>query len=161
MTFDKLGKVLRGDDQVNTMGVWDPEKYQVEDSAFGFFVMKNGALIYLKAYWALNIVESAMSMVTLCGIMGGLDSDDDVRVNHIVVGKQAVTKLETQSPFGGGFIHPRARVMNPNAQEATHWVNSLMGRGELFVKPEQAFTVTRILDVVYQSVMTGKTVTFD
>jgi predicted dehydrogenase len=160
VTFEKLGKALGEDDQANTMGVWDPQKYQVEDSAFGFVVMKNGALINLKASWALNIVESGMSMVTLCGTKGGLDSDDGVRANSVILGKQTITNIETQKMFGG-FVHPRMKIMNPNDMEATHWVNALMGRGELFVKPEQAFTITKILDAVYQSAKTGKTVYFD
>ena len=47
------------------MGVWDPESFEVEDSAFGFVTMKNGAPI-VKASWALNILDSGV-MVTLCG----------------------------------------------------------------------------------------------
>jgi predicted dehydrogenase len=36
-----------------------------------------------------------------------------------------------------------------------------MGRGELFVNPEHAFVVTKILDAIYQSAATGKTIYFD
>ena len=161
VTFEKLGKLLKPEEQGNTMGTWDPDKYEVEDSAFGFIVMKNGALINLKASWALNIVESGMSMVTLCGTKGGLDADDGVRANHVVVGKQAITKVETMNPFARTFVHPRSQAKNPNDWEAENWVNALMGRSDLFVKPEEAFTVTKILDAVYESSRTGKTIYFD
>ena len=36
VTFEKLGKLLGPDEQGNSMGIWDPTKYEVEDSAFGF-----------------------------------------------------------------------------------------------------------------------------
>lgn len=45
--------------------------------------------------------------------------------------------------------------------EAKLWVDALMGRGELFVKPEEAFVVSKILDAVYRSAETGKTIYFD
>jgi predicted dehydrogenase len=39
-TFHKLGQKR---DAANAWGPWDPEKFRVEDSAFGFITMKNGA----------------------------------------------------------------------------------------------------------------------
>ena len=36
-------------DAANAWGPWDPEKFTVEDSAFGFITMKNGATIVLEA----------------------------------------------------------------------------------------------------------------
>ena len=38
----------------NIWGDWDPEKFTVEDSAFGFVVMENGATVSVDASWALN-----------------------------------------------------------------------------------------------------------
>lgn len=39
-TFKKLGDQT---ETANAWGDWDPKKFTVEDSAFGFIVMKNGA----------------------------------------------------------------------------------------------------------------------
>jgi len=159
VTFEKLGKLLGPDEQGNSFGVWDPAKYDVEDSAFGFVRMKNGALIIIRSSWALNIVDKG-GMVTLCGTKGGLDSGmEGVRFNHVTLGKQTISNVETVSLFGR--THPRNPVMGPNDCEATYWVNALMGRGELFVKPEEAFTVTKILDAIYKSAKSGKTIYFD
>ena len=44
-------------DQGNAFGNWDPDKFCVEDSAFGFIRMKNGAVIELESAWALNTLE--------------------------------------------------------------------------------------------------------
>ena len=40
------------------------------------------------------------------------------------------------------------------------WLDALEGKGELVVKPEQAFTVTQILDAIYKSASTVKLVEF-
>ena len=54
-----VGNVYRklGDNEgaANAWGPWDPTKFTVEDSAFGFITMKNGATIILEASWAINL----------------------------------------------------------------------------------------------------------
>ena len=40
--------------QGNAWGNWDPEKFTVEDCAFGFVVMENGATIILESSWHTN-----------------------------------------------------------------------------------------------------------
>ena len=49
------------------MGDWDPEKFTVEDSAFGFVVMENGTTIILESSWALNTLDVGEAKTTLCG----------------------------------------------------------------------------------------------
>lgn len=93
-------------------------------------------------------------MVMFSGTDGGLDFEDGVRLNHIENGypSVSVSHPEGNSLFKGW--------MSAGDKEADHWVDALMGRSELYVKPEQAYTVTRILDAVYQSARTGKPVFF-
>ncbi|MBU5583757.1 gfo/Idh/MocA family oxidoreductase, partial [Enterococcus sp. S181_ASV_20] len=55
--FHKLGS-LPGADEGNMFGPWDTENFEVEDSAFGFIKMKDGATIFLESSWALNVLES-------------------------------------------------------------------------------------------------------
>ena len=64
-TFDKIGPVATVDEMGNDFGNWDPKKYELEDSAFGFVRMKNGALINIRCSWAMNIipVEDRKSVV--------------------------------------------------------------------------------------------------
>ena len=45
----------------------DPDKFTVEDSAFGFITMQNGATIMLEAAWAINLVETAEAQCVLAG----------------------------------------------------------------------------------------------
>ena len=55
----------------NAWGPWDPETFEVEDSAMGFIKMKNGATITLEASWALNITDSREASTTVCGTKAG------------------------------------------------------------------------------------------
>ena len=53
-TFHKLGQQ---ENAANAWGSWDPKQFNVEDSAFGFIKMKNGATIILESSWALNNLQ--------------------------------------------------------------------------------------------------------
>ena len=160
-TYEKLGRLLGPDEQGQSdwrgnKDAWDNTTFEVEDSAFGFVRMKNGATINLKASWALNMATNP-GMVVLCGTKGGLDMQDGVRLNHVVAGESSITTVGQKIPpfipgFGGGEAPP--------SREHEIWVAALKGEGELFVLPEQAFCVTKILDAIYQSSLTGQPVFF-
>ncbi len=162
-TFEKLGRLLEGPAQGQTSWMdgspdyWNNETFNVEDSSFGFVKMKNGATIVLKASWALNVAEPRDATALLCGTKGGLDTHDGVRLNHVVAGQQSVTMVGKKvNPYIPGFSGGKPQ----RSREAQIWVAALKGEGELFVKPEQAFCVTRILDAIYESSRTNAPVYF-
>ena len=159
-SFEKLGRLLKPGEQGNGFSTWDNEDYQVEDSAFGFVTMKNGAVITIDASWALNTLDQGEAITMLCGTKAGADMKDGLRINHIVYDKQTVTKPETATPQGVAFFEG-AEVMSAEDFECNTWLDAVQGKGELIVKPEQAFVVTQILDAIYESARTGKAVYFD
>lgn len=141
---------------------WNNKTYDVEDSAVGMIKMKNGAVINLRASWAINMVNetgaTGEAYTMLAGTKGGLDTlSGQVRLNHVVGSQPAVTmvgnKIESYIP---GFSQGPA----PISKEHDIWVKALRGEGELFVTADQAFVVTKILDAIYQSSKTGKPVYF-
>ncbi|GAE04500.1 myo-inositol 2-dehydrogenase 1 [Paenibacillus sp. JCM 10914] len=67
-TFHKLG---HRENAANAFGPWDPKEFKVEDSAFGFITMENGATIVLESSWALNVVEIGEAKAVLAGTEGG------------------------------------------------------------------------------------------
>ncbi len=72
--FHKLGN-LPGAEAGNLFGPWDTSSFEVEDSAFGFIKMKDGATIFLESSWALNVLESKEAATTLCGTKAGAEID--------------------------------------------------------------------------------------
>ncbi len=165
-SFAKIGPVATVDEMANDFGNWDPEKYELEDSAFGFVRMKNGALINVRCSWAMNI-RPCEGMVRLCGTKGGLDTNGsgfgaEVVANHVIANRKIDSKISTRA-FRPPFMNTidRNPMEMPQDAEARIWVDALYGEGELFVTPEQALTVTKVLDAIYESAKTGKTIYFD
>ncbi|MBQ9703935.1 MAG: Gfo/Idh/MocA family oxidoreductase, partial [Clostridia bacterium] len=54
-TYHKLNSQT---ESANVFGQWKPEEFTVEDSAFGFIVMENGATINLESAWAINMTDT-------------------------------------------------------------------------------------------------------
>ncbi len=165
VTFDKLGKTLRPEDQGGPMGSWDPDTYEVEDAAFGFVTMKDGSLITLDASWLLNSTEERCASAYLCGTKAGAEltgvggsNDKKLYINEILGGK--MTKAELNTAAGGVDYFPGKQVKNADV-ECKVFFDAIEGKGELVVKPEQAFVVTKILDAIYESARTGRQIIFD
>ncbi|MCL5064879.1 MAG: Gfo/Idh/MocA family oxidoreductase [Firmicutes bacterium] len=160
-SYEKLGRLLSPAEQGQNdwrgrPDPWDNKTFDVEDFAVGFVKMKNGATIHLKASWALNMVTKP-GMVLLAGTKGGLDTYDGVRLNHVVAGQSSVTMVgEKVREFIPGFGSEEA----PPSREHEIWVAALKGEGELFVLPEQALVVSKVLEAIYTSSQTGKPVYF-
>ena len=165
-SFEKLGSIvpeLQGQtDHRGNSNTWNHETYDVEDSAVGHIKMKNGAVINLRASWAINAPDTVANneaTALLCGTKGGIDTLDDVcRLNHIVAGQQSTTIVGHKV---AGYIPGYSSGEAPLSDEADIWVKALKGEGELFVTADQAFCVTKILDAIYKSSKSGKPVYFD
>ena len=154
-SFQKLGRVLQPGNQGNTMGVWDPETYQVEESAFGFVTMENGAVIVVEASWALNTLDVSEALTELCGTKAGADMKDGLRINTVCYDKLTTIKPDCRTPKGVAFFDG-ASALPPEVYECKRFYDAVEGKGEPVVKPEEAFVVTQILDAIYRSAETGK-----
>jgi len=142
----------------NIFGPWDPKDYKVEDSAFGFIIMENGATIVLESSWALNTAEEGEAMCTLCGTKAGIDMRGGLRIITDVNGKFADIKPNLDE--GAMAWVPGAKVYSPEEKEAINFYDAILNGAELRVKPEQALVVTQILEAIYESGRTGKPVVF-
>ena len=142
----------------NAWGPWDPEKFTVEDSAFGFIKFKNGATVVLESAWALNTLEVEEASCMLCGTKGGADFHDGLLINGERFGKTFVHKPDLDA---GGVAFYDGAVAKPEQIEAQTFYSAVIEGTPLVVKPEQALVVTRILDAIYESNRTGKPVFFD
>lgn len=150
--YKKLGNQT---ETANAWGDWDPEKYTVEDSAFGFIKMADGATIVLESAWALNTLDVDEAKTSLCGTKAGADMKGGLRTNSVKYNKQIVEQPELD-PDGVPFFDASGEV--PAMIEQQVFYNAVMNGGEVVVKPEQAYVVTQILEAIYESAKTGKAV---
>lgn len=154
-TFHKLGQ---RENAANAFGPWDPTEFKVEDSAFGFITMDNGATIVLESSWALNVVETGEAKTVLAGTEGGADMKEGLRIN----GEKMSRLYETNIDLGAGGVAFYSGSAESDAdREARLWVEAVLEDKEPIVKPEQAYVVTQILEAIYESAKTGKAVYFE
>jgi len=142
----------------NKFGPWDVSKFTVEDSAFGFIVMENGATIVLESSWALNTFEGGEAMCTLCGTKAGADMRGGLRIASDKYGQ--FTEFKPEFSDGAIAYVPGGKVWLPEELESRNFYDAVLHGTELRTKPEQALVVTQILEAIYESSRTGKAVVF-
>ena len=144
----------------NVWGDWNTKAFTAEDSAFGFVVMKNGATIILESSWALNITTEREAVVTLCGTKGGADmpKQGELVLNGIKNGRPYNLNPLLQA---GGLAFYNGDQEKDMDREARVFRDAIRGKGKLYVLPEQALVVTKILEGIYKSAATGKPVYFE
>ena len=155
-------KKMAGKTGGNLFGPWDPKTFDVEDSAFGFIKMENGATIYLEASWILNLTDTKEAKCTICGTEGGAEMlGANPAESALVINGEKYGKLVETKPQGisGVAYFSGARETEADA-EARKWLDAILFDREPIVKPHEAYTVTRILEAIYQSAASGKPVDF-
>ena len=155
-TYHKLNKDTN---QGNAWGNWNPEKFTVEDSAFGFIVMENGATIVLESAWALNTLDYREAVTSVCGTLAGADMIDGLRINGIRNNVQYT--LTPDFKGSGAAFNDSKKGETASDKEARLWIAAVRGGAAPITKPEQAYCVTRILEGIYESAKTGKPYYFD
>jgi predicted dehydrogenase len=153
--FHKLGSRKNA---ANAWGPWDPEKFDVEDSAFGYIKMENGATIVLESSWAINLMQIGEAKTVLCGTEGGADMENGLRLNGEHHSRLYDNQINLKS---GGVAFNDSNAAETDAElEARLWIECIINDTEPLVNPEQAYIVTQILEAVYESAKTGKTIYF-
>lgn len=170
-TYNKIGKM---GSPANGMGAWNPDEYEVEDSAFGMVKFANGATVILEASWAINMIVANEAMTMLVGTKAGADmfpaAGPILRVAdfqsadalHVRVNGENNGKLYIQNyNMGAAFIGSGGKEdFAGGTLEMQTWLDAIRHDTDVVVKPAQAFTVTRILEAIYQSSATGQLVHF-
>lgn len=143
----------------NAWGDWDPEKFTVEDSAFGFVVMENGATVSVESSWALNIADPREAITLIAGDKGGADMLDGLRLNYVKNGRQTIETPDFSA--GGVAFFDGSGDLSPAELECAAFYDAVTNDKPVRTKPEQAAVVTRILEAIYESANSGKPVNFD
>jgi len=138
----------------NMWGNWDVSQFTVEDSAFGFIVMENGAVIILESSWALNSLDVREAACSLCGTKAGADMSDGLRFNGVKNNCQYIEKPS----FDAGAVAFNEGIAGDQDYhiEARQWIRAVMNDTAPCVLPEQAYVVSAILDGIYKSAKSGQ-----
>ncbi|MDD6799522.1 MAG: Gfo/Idh/MocA family oxidoreductase [Firmicutes bacterium] len=152
--YHKLNK-LTPDMQGNDWGAWDPEKFTVEDSAFGLVVMENGATINLESSWALNYTQPREATTVICGTKGGSDLSS---INGVRNGRQFQTNINYSA--GGAAFYEGTSNTDSSLLSMIDWIHAVRENCDPIVRPEQAYVVTQILEGIYNSAKTQDIVRF-
>lgn len=144
----------------NPWGGWDKDEHTLEDSAFGFIVMKNGATIVLESSWALNTSEPiAEGSTVLCGT----DAGAQIKNDEVIINKGEFNRLIEIKPdlSSGGVAFYEGVSSSPADIEARRWIDAVKNDTDPVVMPHEACVVSEILEAIYKSAETGQPVYFD
>ena len=154
-------KKVENADCGNPWGGWGPDENQtLEDAAFGFIVMENGATITLDATWALNTCEPIPEgSCVLCGSKAGAQ----IKFDQVVVNKGEFNRLVEIKPnlSTGGVAFYDGVADTPPILEQRQWLDAIENDTDPTVLPEQACVVSEILEAIYESAKTGEPVYFN
>ncbi|ASK62576.1 dehydrogenase [Virgibacillus phasianinus] len=144
-TYNRLSKTPN---QLNEWGVFDHETFDVDDHVTGYITFENGVSLMLECSWSANIKEDETSL-SISGVDGGL----------------SVYPFELYQAKYGTFFNGEAKFASDADQagllQAQNFVASCLGEAELIVKPKQALQVTRLMEAIYLSSETGRSVRLD
>lgn len=152
-------KKLTNPDCGNPWGPWDVNEHTLEDSAFGFIVMEDGATIMLESSWSLNTIEPiSEGSIVLCGTDAGAQIKNGLSINKDDFGKLVEIKPELSA---GGVAFYDGVAETPPILEAKRWIDAVVNDTEVMVKPQEAYIVSKILEAIYESAKTGKPIYFE
>ena len=95
----------------------------------------------------------------LAGTEAGVDFVDGLRINGEEYSRLYTKQIDMKK--GGVAFYEGAKNETPALAEARQWYKALREGTDPCVLPEQALVVSQVLEAIYESYRTGKTVYFD
>ena len=143
----------------NPWGGWPEGANTLEDAAFGFIVMEDGATITLDATWALNTIEPIQEgSVQLCGSKAGAQIKNGLSINKAEFDR--LVEIKPDMAAGGVAFYDGVKE-TPGITEQRRWLDAIENDTDPVVLPEQACVVSEILEAIYTSARTGEPVYFN
>jgi predicted dehydrogenase len=143
-TYSKFGPRGKGN---GNWGLGELDKkaaFDVDDLSIALIKLKSGRTVLLEASWAAHQTENDYFGSHIFG------TDASVMLNPLRLLRS--TKQ--------GYITEEIEAKTPLANEnrMVHFIDALLGKVELYVKPSESLAVQKILDGIYQSAATGREV---
>lgn len=145
--------------EANMSGPWDPNRFDVEDTAVAMLTMENGLTVNIEVAWVINMIQEAPAIIaSLAGTKGGVDmvgpGMNAARVNLVYGGKTSTLVPDLSGPMVAPFGPTGADY------EMIHWIDAILNDKEPAVKAEEAAIVTQVIEGIYRSAETGQAVYF-
>nr|WP_263323354.1 Gfo/Idh/MocA family oxidoreductase [Neobacillus sp. Marseille-Q6967] len=141
-TYNRLSKQPN---QVNEWGSFDHETFDVDDHVTSYITFENGSSLLFECSWSANIKEDKEHL-SISGVNGGID----------------VFPFELYQAKNGMLLNTQAQTIlgedDAGIPQAQNFIDACLGQAELVVKPEEALKVTKIIEAIYQSSETGRSV---
>ena len=144
-------------------GAWGEDRpFTVEDSAMGMVRFKNGATMYVEASWLLNVQDGGHP--TFCGTLRGIElMNGGVAINGERPDEKGEMKLfaDLYKPTPADRTYFKDENLTSSEYEARQWIQAVVEDIDPITLPEQAAVVSEIIEAIYKSGRTGRTVYFD
>jgi predicted dehydrogenase len=141
-TYNQLSRMP---DQVNLWGDFNHETFEVDDHVTAYIKFSNGASMLFETSWMANIKDDEESL-SISGQTGGID----------------LFPFQLNQMKHGMLLNSEANWVpgedDPGIPQAQNFINSCLGLEELIVKPKEALQVSQVIDAIYKSSETGKSV---
>lgn len=128
-----------------TLGEWDPAKYEVEDSLFGFIELEGGRLLQLETSFALNIKEESIMNVEFFGDQAGatlfpaqIYTDDKGELVTLFSKEEADTDRHQKS--------------------MSAFIDKCLGKDVMVADGKQGYIIQQLTEALYQSAEKGESV---
>ncbi|RHW42636.1 gfo/Idh/MocA family oxidoreductase [Neobacillus notoginsengisoli] len=128
-----------------TLGKWDPSKYEVEDSFFGFIELEEGGLIQVESSFALNIKETSIMNVEFLG--------DEAGASLFPAQIYTDRKGELTYLLNRGTADP-----NRHQKSIKAFVDRCLGKPVMIADAEQGYKIQELIGALYESAEKGDSV---
>lgn len=139
--FQKIGtKKSEG-----SFGEWAPNKFEVEDSLFGFIELEGGRLLQLETSFALNMKETSIMNVEFYGDQAGAT----LLPAHIYTDEK-----------GGLVTLLKQEKADPDRQEKgmAAFIDKCLGEDVMLADGKQGYIIQQLVEALYQSAEKGESV---
>ncbi len=130
---------------VGLMGDWDPEKFTVEDSMFGYLQFQNGLSLQLETAFALNCKQEKCMNVELFGDLSGASVFD-----REIYTERSGALLDARLPF--------LKETNNRLASISSFIRCCAEHETPLVTASQGTQLMKIVGALYRSAETGKPV---
>jgi predicted dehydrogenase len=129
-------------------GEWDPNKFEVEDSLFGFIELEGGRLLQLETSFALNIKDQSIMNVEFCGDQAGAT----LFPAQIYTDESG----ELLSLFNKEEADPDR---HPKSLEA--FVDRCLGKEAMIADAKEGYMIQQLIEALYHSAEKGESVSYE